>query len=262
MSATTQTIHAKIDLAFMAATKPSLTELIPVGISSCLLGERVRYDGGHKKNETLLRDFPPDFEFQSFCPEVSIGLGVPRNPIHLLRIRNGDIRCVDIEDSSKDYTDRLEACCVQQRAWHKTLCGYVFKKDSPSCGVTEVKVTHGEQQVCEGRGIYVSKLMEEFPYLPVAEEVELAEDLLRENFLLRVLALYHWKKMDTVGITVSRFEGFHSSHSLRLLTGSKNNYQKLDAMMATVTQENLTLIAEKYLVEFMAMLKLLPRQEA
>ena len=219
------------------------------------MGERVRYDGEHKKNATLLQELGPLVEFKSFCPEVSIGLGVPRTPILLLRKKNGDIRCVNADDNSKDYTEELEKCCDQQRSWQETLCGYVFKKNSPSCGIAKVKVSDGNKVAYEGSGVYARKLMEDFPYLPVEEEEGLADESLRENFLQRVFALYRWKKLNEAGVTVSSIENFHGSHSLLIMAHSKENYQGLGNLIATAVNENLESIAEKYLLDFMATLK-------
>lgn len=99
---------------------------IPVGISSCLLGERVRYDGGHKSTPTSCT-LGAYFEFKAFCPELSIGLGVPRKTIRLIR-SDSEVRCVESNDISKDYTDRMKGCADEQLPWQRRLCGYILKK--------------------------------------------------------------------------------------------------------------------------------------
>ena len=100
---------------------------IPVGISSCLLGERVRYDGGHKKHSYIMHTLGAYFEFKAFCPELSIGLGVPRKTIRLIRSES-EVRCVESNDVSKDYTDRMKGCADEQLPWQRRLCGYILKK--------------------------------------------------------------------------------------------------------------------------------------
>ena len=163
-------------------------EKIPVGISSCLLGDQVRYDGGHKRHSYITDTLGEYFEFHPFCPEVDIGLGVPRKPIRLVRT-DGGIRCVAIDDPAIDHTEALRVCLASRRVWASSLCGYILKKDSPSCGMERVRVWNGEMPSRDGSGIYADALMSEFPYLPVIEEGRLDDPVLRENFIQRVFAL-------------------------------------------------------------------------
>jgi uncharacterized protein YbbK (DUF523 family) len=143
---------------------------IPIGISSCLLGEQVRFDGGHKRDAYIVGTLSEYFEFHPFCPEVAIGLGIPRPTIHLVKIGN-NIRCVGIKDPALDVTDRLRDIADQQKNTHAGLCGYILKKDSPSCGMERVKVYAGNQQPNRnGFGIYAQQMMRNNPLLPVEEE--------------------------------------------------------------------------------------------
>lgn len=162
-------------------------KIIKIGISSCLLGNKVRYDGEDKYNATIIEQLGQQFELIPFCPELEIGMGVPRDPMQLEWL-NGQIRCVDIEDHSKDMTDKLVDCANQQLHWQKDICGYIFKKNSPSCGTKHVKVVKDGTYERTGTGIYARQLMKNFPALPVEEEDRMEDPSLRETFIARVKA--------------------------------------------------------------------------
>lgn len=160
---------------------------IQIGISSCLLGHKVRYDGGHKYNNIIATSLGNYFEFIPFCPEVEIGMGIPRDPIQLEWI-NGEVRCVDVNNKHKDMTDKLVECANQQQHWQKEICGYILKKNSPSCGLKHVKLfKHGIAEPV-GTGIYAGQLIKNFPELPVIEEDEIENIKLRESFIEQVKA--------------------------------------------------------------------------
>lgn len=228
---------------------------IPVGISSCLLGERVRYDGGHKGHSYITRTLGDYFEFRPFCPELAIGLGVPRKPIRLQR-QNREVRCVQIDDFDKDYTDALTECADQQVAWQKKLCGYILKKDSPSCGMERVKVWDEVMPRREGVGVFAKQLMANFPYLPVEEEGRLGDAVLRENFIQRVFALRRWHQLQDEGLTVGGLVEFHARHKLILMSRDQIVYRKLGRLVANTTRDNLEQSSEQYLHEFMALMKI------
>lgn len=227
---------------------------IPVGVSSCLLGERVRYDGGHKGHSFITRTLGEYFEFQAFCPELAIGLGIPRKPIRLWRA-DKQIRCVQIGDTSKDYTEALSECADEQRHWQEKLCGYILKKDSPSCGMERVKIWDETMPVREGVGIYAGRLMENFPYLPVEEEGRLGDAVLRENFIQRVFAMRRWHKLADAGMTVGGLVDFHARHKLILMSHDQLAYRRLGPLVAETNKDNLADNARRYLVEFMSALK-------
>ncbi len=143
---------------------------IPVGVSQCLLGEQVRFDGGHKRSRYLTDVLSSFIEFRPVCPEVAIGLGIPRKPIRLM-VMGEETRVVGVADPSLDVTDALVAqaeLAVQQMP---DICGYVFMQNSPSCGVFGMKRyrTNGYTMDAKGRGAYAKRFMELMPYLPVEE---------------------------------------------------------------------------------------------
>lgn len=231
-------------------------EKIPIGISSCLLGQRVRYDGGHKAHSYITQTLGEYFEFRPFCPELEIGLGVPRKPIRLSRAGSDEIRCISVDDAGHDFTSALRDCADEQRNWQQQLCGYILKKDSPSCGMERVKVWNDVMPVREGTGIYADRLMQNFPHLPVEEEGRLGDAILRENFIQRVFALRRWHKMLAQGLTVAALIDFHARHKLVIMSHDQSQYRALGQLVAQTTRENLTASADTYLLQFMQALRI------
>lgn len=231
-------------------------EKIPVGISSCLLGERVRFDGGHKNHSYIASTLGDYFSFRPFCPELDIGLGVPRKPIRLSRVGSPTIRCIPIDDSSNDLTQRLEDCADAQQDWQLQLCGYILKKDSPSCGMERVKIWDEVMPIREGVGIYAGRMMQNLPHLPVEEEGRLGDAVLRENFIQRVFALRRWHEMSAAGLSVSSLVEFHARHKLILMSHEQSSYRSLGQLVAKTTRDNLQENARQYLLQFMDALKM------
>jgi uncharacterized protein YbbK (DUF523 family)/uncharacterized protein YbgA (DUF1722 family) len=162
---------------------------VRVGISSCLLGEPVRYDGGHKRDAFLTDELARHVEFVSLCPEVEIGLGVPRPTLRLER-RGDDVRMV-VTESGEDLTERMRSWAqgAAERIAAAGLDGYVLKKSSPSCGMERVKVYDENGAPARGgRGLFAAALMERLPLLPVEEEGRLRDARLREHFVARIFA--------------------------------------------------------------------------
>jgi len=229
---------------------------IPVGVSSCLMGERVRYDGGHKGHSYITRTLGEYFEFYPFCPELKIGLGIPRKPIRLTRNASKDVICVEIDDRSKDYTAKLRDCADEQKAWQSKLCGYILKKDSPSCGMERVKIWDEVMPIREGVGIYADQMMKNFPYLPVEEEGRLGDAVLRENFIQRVFVLRRWYRMEEEGISVGSLVNFHARHKLIIMSRHQDKYRELGRLVAGTTKENLEENTRQYLLQLMDALKI------
>jgi uncharacterized protein YbbK (DUF523 family) len=180
----------KSQTTFTSGLKP-----LRLGVSACLLGAKVRFDGGHKRNRFLLEELGKHFEFVPFCPEVAIGMGTPRPPIRLV----GDLqapRAVGSKDHSLDVTDALREYSAITAGRLDGLCGFVFKKDSPSCGMERVKVysdTGMPQR--KGAGLFARAIQEANPLMPVEEEGRLNDPGLRENFVTRVLVYARWQAL-------------------------------------------------------------------
>ncbi|MFA5983396.1 MAG: DUF523 and DUF1722 domain-containing protein [Methylococcaceae bacterium] len=225
---------------------------IPIGISSCLLGELVRYDGSHKHNPYITGTLGEYFEFQPFCPEVEIGLGTPRPTIHLVN-RAGKIHCVGVKDPSLDFTEPLRAHAEKLKPQQALLCGYILKKDSPSCGMERVKVYTNQQPKREGVGIYAQIMMQNNPLLPVEDEGRLGDPGLRENFIQRVYVLYRWQQMLADDLSVQKLTTFHARHKLIIM--SHGDYRELGQLVAKATKNNLMETAGIYILQLMQMLK-------
>ena len=164
------------------STKPK------IGISSCLLGEKVRYDGEHKKQPAILQAMTQHFELISICPEVAIGLGVPRETIQLIEV-NKELVCLGSE-TKQDVSQRLIDLADQHHLKHRQLSGYIFKRGSPSCGLSYVKLIKNGHMQRSGTGLYAQRLRQNFPTMPLAEETDLASDSQRQAFIDAVFA-YH-----------------------------------------------------------------------
>ena len=225
---------------------------IPIGISSCLLGQAVRYDGGHKRDAYINGTLSEYFDFHPFCPEVEIGLGTPRPTIHLVKV-DGTLRCVGIKDTEIDVTERLRLHAEQKKALHAELCGYILKNNSPSCGMERVKVYEGIQSHKDGVGIYAQEMMRLNPLLPVEEEGRLGDAGLRENFIQRVYVLYRWKQMLETELTPSDLTHFHARHKLIIM--SHDDYRDLGQLLASVTKANVADLAKQYILQLMMTLK-------
>jgi len=207
---------------------------IRVGVSSCLLGETVRYDGGHKRDAFVSEVLGRFVEWVPVCPELESGLGVPRPPMRL--VRSGDeVRLVEIK-SGVDHTRAVArwASARLRSLRALALCGYVLKKDSPSCGMERVKV-YGRAGMPErnGAGIYARALREAFPNLPVEGEGRLRDPELRENFIERVFALARWRALVAARPRARDLVAFHAAQKYAVLAHSPAHYTRLGRLVAT-----------------------------
>src|SRR5947208_30093 len=190
-----------------ADSHPAMAPL-RLGISACLLGQAVRYDGGHKRDPFLAETLGRFVEWVPVCPEVELGLGVPREPIRL----EGDAAAPRLvaASSRRDLTramTRLARARAAELA-RLDLVGYVFKKDSPSCGMERVRVHGGGRPLRRGTGLFARALMERLPLLPVEEEGRLRDAALRASFIERVFAYARWKGALAAGMTRRRRAAF------------------------------------------------------
>jgi uncharacterized protein YbgA (DUF1722 family)/uncharacterized protein YbbK (DUF523 family) len=192
----------------------------------------VRYNGGHKRDSFLTDVFGPYVEWVAVCPEVDIGLGVPRPPIRLARIGEG-VRLV-MPESGEDLTERMVSY-AESRAGGLAelgLAGYVLKKDSPSCGMERVKIwTAGGVPSKEGRGLFAEVLMRRLPDLPVEEEGRLNDPLLRESFISRVYVHDRWLEGERQGWTRSALMGFHERHKFLLMSRNQAGMRRLGRLL-------------------------------
>ena len=170
-----------------------------LGVSSCLLGEAVRYDGTDKYAGTLVEHLSAHFELRGFCPEVAIGLGIPRETIELVASDSGEIRCLGTQTAELDVSTPLRASVVKRQAEFSELSGYLVKARSPSCGLGSTPLygagPPGKRKlVGYSSGLFTASLSEYFPNLPIAQEDNLADALMLETFVARIKNYYHYHK--------------------------------------------------------------------
>jgi len=235
--------------------EPGAEVPLRLGISACLLGEAVRYDGGHKRSRFAADQLGPFVSWVPVCPELEAGLGVPRPPMRLVRDGNA-VKLVEI-GSGIDHTRRLaRSAAARVRALRALeLCGYILKKDSPSCGMTRVKV-YGERgpALRDGRGIFAGALLEAFPNLPVEDEGRLSDARLRENFIERVFAYRRLRQLFRGRWTPGRVVAFHTAHKLQLMAHSTEAYRELGRLVAAVKRRTRSAFRDDYARGFMAAL--------
>ena len=163
---------------------------IPVAISSCLLGLPLRYDGGHKYDEVLHQTLSDIFDFYPLCPEAGAGLGVPRPPVQLVRVR-GQLRARGVERPELDVTQALVDYAMTQHATLQNIYGYIFKSRSPSCGLGDVDIFEAGTLVDKGSGLFARTIRQLEPALPVCSETQLHDPVARIRFVERVHNFYH-----------------------------------------------------------------------
>lgn len=225
---------------------------IRLGISSCLLGEAVRFDGGHKRDSFLTETFAKFVEWVPVCPEVECGFGTPREPLRLVRL-GGGVRLLTVR-TGRDVTAQLDEYATRRAAElaSEDLCGYVLKKDSPSCGLERVKVYEGSVPARTGRGLFAAALRERFPELPVEEEGRLSDPRLRENFVERVFAYRRLRDRFRGTWTVANLVQFHTAHKLILMAHSPAAYRQLGRLVASARDFSRDTVGPQYTRLFMA----------
>ncbi len=223
------------------------TATLRLGISRCLLGDEVRFDGGHKRDNFLTDVFGRYVEWVPVCPEVEAGLGTPREAMRLV----GDPRhprLVTIR-SGNDHTQVLVTMTAKRIEELKELdlSGYVFKKDSPSCGVERVRL-YNEQGMPSrnGVGVFARAFIEQFPLIPVEEEGRLCDPPLRENFIERVFCYRRFQGLVQNGITRQAVVRFHTIHKYLLLSHSQQHYQVLGRLVGQAEHHRPKELALRY----------------
>lgn len=223
---------------------------IRLGVSSCLLGQRVRYDGDHKRDVYITEMLARYFEFVPVCPEVAIGLGVPRPPIRLV----GTVakpRAVGVDDPSLDVTAALATFGRRQGRSLRGISGYIFKSRSPSCGLLRVEVFTRGGGSRRGTGVYAAALRAARPLLPVVEEEQLRAPALRDNFLERVFAYQRWQRLHASGISPARLVAFHAAHALSLMAHGSVRCAALERLAARADRRSARSVAARYFECFM-----------
>jgi len=232
------------------------TRKIRIGISACLLGHKVRYDGSHKRDAYTSDMLSRFMEFVPVCPEAAIGLGVPRPPIRLTGNATRP-RAVGIKDPDLDVTDALEEFARQKSATTNDISGYIVKRGSPSCGMERVKIYRHKNAMPEhkGSGIFTRIIQENLPLLPVEEEGRLNDPVLRENFINRVYVYRRWHQLVKEGLTAEKLIAFHTDHKYMLMSHCQSTCQELGKMLSDLSGKSLEECGNRYLHGLMTALK-------
>lgn len=210
-----------------------MSEKIRIGISACLLGEKVRYDGQHKQDHFLTDTLGPFVEYVPVCPEVECGLPVPREAMRL--VGSVDQPRLMTQRTGKDLTGQMQTWAKTRlkELENESLLGFIFKSKSPSSGMERVKVYNGKGGMAgRGIGIFARAFMEHFPLLPVEDEGRLNDPVLRENFIARIFTLQRYRNAITPRLSISGLTNFHAAHKLLLMSHSPDLARKMGKLLA------------------------------
>lgn len=234
-----------------------MEDKICLGVSTCILGENVRYDGGHKRDRFIIETLGQFVEFVPVCPEVECGLGIPRESMHL----EGDPESPRLVTTRTkiDHTERMVT-------WARTrvkeleaegLCGFIFKSRSPSSGMERVKIYNEKGMATKnGVGMFAKIFMDHFPLLPVEEDGRLHDVRLRENFIERIFALKRWRELLGSKRSRGRLVSFHTQHKLLILSHSPKHSRILGKLVAEAKNISQDQLYSQYQTLFMEALKL------
>jgi uncharacterized protein YbgA (DUF1722 family)/uncharacterized protein YbbK (DUF523 family) len=210
-----------------------MDEKIKIGVSSCLLGYNVRYDGGHKLDRFLRDTLGQYVDYVPVCPEVEYGLGIPRESLRLI----GDPSSPQLVTTKthRDHTTGMlrwaRKRVIQLRK--EDLCGFIFKSKSPSSGMERVKVyTEGGMPVNKGTGLFARAFMDHFPLIPVEEEGRLHDLKIRENFIERIFTLRRWREVLGHGRGRGRLVDFHTRNKLLIFSHSPKHLREMGKLVA------------------------------
>lgn len=210
-----------------------------LGISACLTGQSVRYNGGHKSSDLCRSQLEAHFEWVPVCPEVAIGLSVPRDPIRLVGdpARPG---VVGTRTPGPDLADSLRSYGEEMAERLDDICGYIFMQKSPSCGLERVKVYQDDGHPAHqgGRGAYAAAFCAQRPDLPVEEEGRLHDPVLRENFISRVYAYADWQRQLAEGLSRGALIRFHSRYKYLLMANNPQAYRELGRMLGSMSRDD------------------------
>lgn len=238
---------------------------IRIGISSCLLGNPVRFDGGHKKDQWLVNVLGEYVEYVPVCPEVEVGLPIPREAMRLVGDPE-DPRLVTVK-TYQELTPKMKEYAAKRvvELEKENLCGFVFKRSSPSSGMERVKVykdvdpkeaKNAGAPSLKGVGIFAKKFMEHFPLLPVEEEGRLGDARLRENFIEQIFVMQRWRELREQPFSLHNLLEFHAQHKLLIMSHSVEHYRSMGNLVAHGKKVDPETLMEQYQTELLTALKI------
>lgn len=229
-----------------------------LGISTCLLGEKVRYDGQHKRDAFLVNTLAPHVEYVPVCPEVECGLSVPREAMRLVGDPEAP-RLVTIK-TGRDLTAQMRDWCARRvmELDAENLDGYVFKSKSPSSGMVRVKVypEGGGMPRKTGVGLFARAFLDHFPMLPAEEEGRLHDPVLRETFIETLFVSHRWHRYEREDGSLAGLMDFHRRHKLLILAHSPADYRSLGPLVAHATPASICEVRKSYPALLMKALRL------
>lgn len=231
-------------------------EKIKIGVSLCLLGKEVRYDAGHKRDRFITDVLSEFFEFLPVCPEVDVGMGVPREAVRL--VGSADSPQMQGQRTQTDWTARMNRYTARKvkELSRKELSGFILKAKSPSCGMDRVKLYSETGQALQAKtsGLFARRLLADMPHLPVEEEGRLNDQKLRENFIVRVFAYYRLQKLFGRSFSRSEMIAFHAREKYLLRAHSHKHLKTLGQLVARIKQIKPAAFRDEYLQQFMTCL--------
>ena len=234
----------------------NINSLIPVGISSCLLGENVRFNGGHCNSSYCTNTLSDYFHFETFCPEIAAGFNTPRPTLRLIGNPN-EPRMAYTKMPDSDVTEAFHAGYQAQLATLDHLDGYIVMKKSPSCGMERVKVyqENGHPHMQRTAGLFTQALMDKYPLLPIEEDGRLNDPALRENFILRVFVHHEFRHKMAENATFHELLQFHSRYKYLVMAHSQSAYRHLGKLLSNGKKAPLQELKTTYFKELMMALK-------
>lgn len=235
--------------------KQALATTINVGLSACLAGQEVRFNGGHTRSKLCMEQLQNYFNFKTYCPELAAGLGVPRPAMRL----QGDPespRLICSDNPQTDLTDQFIKGVSPALPGFSELDGYILMKNSPSCGMERVKVYNhnGQPQMQRTEGLFTGMLRAHYPQLPIEEEGRLNDDHLRENFILRVYAHHNFRQEVMSEPSYRKLQEFHGSYKYVLMAHNQVLARDLGRLLAESHQQPIEVLMPQYFELFMAVL--------
>lgn len=230
---------------------------VKIGISACVLGDKVRYDGGHKASAFCMQQLAPLVQYVPVCPEMAIGMSAPRPAIRLQLDAEHQVRLVQSNNSAIDHTAAMLAFTEQKLPQLAQLSGYIVCAKSPSCGMERVRLfdAKGQQLGKLGVGLYTHQLMQKYPWLPVEEDGRLFDPALKENFICRVFSCYDYQQTMQDGFSVGKLVAFHSRYKFLVMAHSPTAYRELGRLVANAKLFAADELQQRYLLELMQALK-------
>lgn len=220
---------------------------IPVAVSQCLLGEPVRYDGGHKHSRYITESLGTYFDFRAFCPEMAIGLGVPRKPIHLV-VTDAGTRVLQADNHQIDVTCALQAYARELTPQLTDICGYIFMQNSPSCGAFATKRYGEKGQLLDkkGRGVFAGEIIRQMPLLPIEEAGRLNDAALRANFISRVFAYRDWQLSVLARPSAQALIQFYSRYKYQVMAHHVPSYKAIGRLLGNLKTTPLETVCEQF----------------